>query len=794
MALKKEQSQVSYSSQIGVNRGTGYQSLANAYKQQANVVDNLVNAYASKALDEMKIRGKKIGQEAAENVNFVEEVVSWKDPLTGNQDQITVRKPISDIANVFSTRTAQEAYDDMLAKRYIQEAQVSAENIINQEKALALSNNLSEAQYDVLVRNKLDKLYKVLPTDVGNYVETYSEERRQEGFYTVMTNYDRHLKQLENTNVKNTYTKNTTLLAEGLITKEEFDENVAPYKNSEYYKTNSELLENAVNTAIYTNDTLASIRVDDWTKASMKDLNTLSTNLTALNSVALGSASSATLMINGNPQTITREDLVRNLGTLDEINTWQNSVSEQLTRINSYLSSQTNNANIANIIKANVKSFHESGTAPILYGETRSKVEDWFGSFDSQEDIAELYQARYGTPIRRDGNAVDGPLNSFDVTRLAIDNGVLPTNVKNTIQSNFGTFNPSGIQNLYQSGIIDYITNSQIKIPRTVNKTTADGGMSVEMEYDTVYTNRINELGLSNETVQRIKFVDDRIDAGYSIDDIASQWERRSAEKLTMERALEIYGGGKYDTRAKFYNEIRKSVDKVSKELLGHDPNVLLFNAEIIDLFETDYIDDVRSGIYLSINKDSINKAARNFMTRLIGTNNSETTSQYGYSSAMWSERLGVFDTNNREVSFGTDTKLFTKFPPENYYSLGGEVQDTWIDSYIHDVINEQSKEVNDPGNIYNGVRIDNTWGKVGQGDMVLRQRLRLVPIDDMTPPIYNVVFMGDNGVIHMLHDKDTDIPLEIDLQQEYLDRGKKMIEEDIDRKRKIDMDIEDGS
>tara|TARA_Y100000004_G_scaffold56210_1_gene62593 strand:- start:849 stop:1046 length:198 start_codon:yes stop_codon:yes gene_type:complete len=46
MALKKEQSEVKYSEMIGVNRGSGFASLADASLTQANALNNLTSQFA----------------------------------------------------------------------------------------------------------------------------------------------------------------------------------------------------------------------------------------------------------------------------------------------------------------------------------------------------------------------------------------------------------------------------------------------------------------------------------------------------------------------------------------------------------------------------------------------------------------------------------------------------------------------------------------------------------------------------------------------------------------------------
>lgn len=102
MALKREQQQVDYATKISVNRGTGFNSLANAYKSRANTFENLTDSFAKVMLNEIQTRGKKIGEDAAENVEFV----------TNNNGALV---PVENFVPV--TRTSQAAYE----KIYLQD-------------------------------------------------------------------------------------------------------------------------------------------------------------------------------------------------------------------------------------------------------------------------------------------------------------------------------------------------------------------------------------------------------------------------------------------------------------------------------------------------------------------------------------------------------------------------------------------------------------------------------------------------------------------------------------------------
>ena len=67
---------------IGVNRGSGFASLADASLTQANALNNLTSQFADQGLKELKKYGKKVGEEAAENAKFSKKEIKYTNPIT----------------------------------------------------------------------------------------------------------------------------------------------------------------------------------------------------------------------------------------------------------------------------------------------------------------------------------------------------------------------------------------------------------------------------------------------------------------------------------------------------------------------------------------------------------------------------------------------------------------------------------------------------------------------------------------------------------------------------------------
>ena len=781
MALKRQTPVTNYQSQISVNRGSGYQALADASKERSNVIDSIVNTYATTALAEMKARGKKLGEEAAENVEFLEQDVNWTDPTTGAKDKITVRKPLPSLDNVFATKSQQETYDRVMSKRYVQEAQVSAEKIILEEKAMAMNNNMSEAQYDTLARNKLDKLYKVLPKEVSTLVQTSAEESRQSAFYSVMINYNNHIKKITDDAAKQSILETKTKLSEGLLTPEEAKNELNEYVATDYYKENKASIDSEITASQNAGALFKQIRVDDWSVASVTDLNTLNSNLRAYEALALGSTNSATVNINGTEETITRAELVELFGTSGNIDSFQNQVSAQQTKLSSYMTNLSSGSNAGLVIDSNSTTYNKSGAGPIFGTATKKDMQDYFDNTANSADIVRQYKERFVG--KKADTAQDGSPSRNMIIELALANNVLPRMEEQQLESAFGTLNSKGITQLFQSGLVDMLLNKTARVPTTA-MVQMGNDINVVKTFKNIAVDKLTPLGLSKDIETRIKYYNERVDMGMSIDDIGRMYQLRGEDEISITDFLAQNTGGRY-TRAEFTKELRNQADKAARNILGHDPDVLFFYPDMVSMFEEDFITQATAGVFQSVNDDTMYNYAEKYFGTLTTSNTLETTNIYGLSSSAFSTRLSTFDTNDRNIVFEDDTKFLAKYPTETFFSLHG-IGDTWIDPVIHDIINEQSMEVNDPDNIRNDVRIDKNWGKVGTDDMVLRRRLRLMPIDDVKPIIYNVFYLPENNEPRLITDKDTLMPLEIDLNDEYNIRLKQMIEDDIDKKRNI--------
>mgnify|MGYP003116503697 FL=1 len=189
MALKREQAQTRYATKIAVNRGTGFSSLANAYNKRSESFDQLTDAYAKTVLDEIQTQGKKIGQEAAENVQFVDELITREQP-DGSTLSFTTKKPVTDYAP--RTRSEQDAYEKELAQRYVLEIRKLGRQQVREKSQFAKDNYLSHDEFDDSIQPILEALLADVPPNVRNLASTYIEEDRHQAWISVMDNQRRY--------------------------------------------------------------------------------------------------------------------------------------------------------------------------------------------------------------------------------------------------------------------------------------------------------------------------------------------------------------------------------------------------------------------------------------------------------------------------------------------------------------------------------------------------------------------------------------------------------------------------
>ena len=167
MALKKESRQVTYAEQIGVNRGAGYDALAQVQINKSNTIDSLITTYAQKNLAKMKALGAERAEEAVRNYvpSFSETEIEYKvNGATKKRNIKLIDEPIKPI--YLQTKTEIDTWKELSFRKYSQQIEKEMSNIISATQSEATLGRLDGSQFSLLVSQNLQPLLDNLEPDL----------------------------------------------------------------------------------------------------------------------------------------------------------------------------------------------------------------------------------------------------------------------------------------------------------------------------------------------------------------------------------------------------------------------------------------------------------------------------------------------------------------------------------------------------------------------------------------------------------------------------------------------------
>jgi hypothetical protein len=742
MALKREQ-QEQYASKIKINRGAGFTNMANAAKARADALDQLTNAYAKTALNKIQADGKKIGEEAAENLQFVTENVQTSDGTT-----IPVRKPMPKTDEIFFTKTAQETYNNAKAKRYVQEAQNSAEEIIDSVFIQATESNVSADQYDALVKVKLDELYKVLPNDVGTLVQTFAEEKRQNRWITRAVAHTKYLQDIDDEETKSEFTGLFRDLERGVLPLNEFNIKYDELKSSNIYGLNRELFDNRKRMSQFKFDLLdQGFTSVDFTTATPSDLQSLHKNLKQLQFLTSGAANTITLTnANGATRTITSAELSNAFGSTNDMDTYSADLSRVSNQLHTYLEDSGLSTNVNSVLfddntytKINL-GFH-SYSSPLSDAKTKKAIDNI-----PNENIKSAYDKIHG-PGSYDafGNdALTGAImKDFARAKTTLQlygklgqkqEQALATDLDN---NNFSKLQTTGLNSGYLQFLVYGETISQQNNERV-----------------TLPANYYKRIDLTSSQQKKLKYFVDQYQTGKVGSELVSSMEqylsRANEEDLpSVTEALALYtsgsGSNKYKTEAGFQQYVSQVLAKelYKFENLDFQTHFIRTDQDIDRVFKNDVISDLRNGE--RINDDILEARARAYITDLI----TNPSSVYGYSKY-------ALNDSNYYISFGAaENKVLkdrmgmsamVKYSPEKKFAVYNDGEEKWIADFVHKQIEERSKDTSVSDNFAPYVRKKdrpNIFKPNSTKEHVLGRMYKLVAMDDNDATTYKIMYFN---------------------------------------------------
>lgn len=152
MALKKETRQQTYAEQIGVNRGAGYDALAQAQLNRSNTIDTLLDRYSTKALQKIQSLGRERATEEAKyyTPTFEEKEIT----INANGNPITkkvrlLNEPVT--PSYLKTDTEKSVYEELAYNQFAKSLDTELKNIIASVQYDAKKNQLDGNQFNILV-------------------------------------------------------------------------------------------------------------------------------------------------------------------------------------------------------------------------------------------------------------------------------------------------------------------------------------------------------------------------------------------------------------------------------------------------------------------------------------------------------------------------------------------------------------------------------------------------------------------------------------------------------------------
>ena len=194
MALKKEQAQIRYTEQIGVNRGGGFAAMADASITQANQLNSLVTQFADVGLKQLKSFGKKVGEDAAQNYEFGEKKVTYTDKTGEVKEQFVPTKV--DMPKHLNTVTGKATFEKEIYNRYRDEVFTNIKNIILEERTTAEEGYDTQQNFSTVVDARLEPLLNELEPKFKLIAQTFAEEQHGMHGRMVATNFSRHKEQV----------------------------------------------------------------------------------------------------------------------------------------------------------------------------------------------------------------------------------------------------------------------------------------------------------------------------------------------------------------------------------------------------------------------------------------------------------------------------------------------------------------------------------------------------------------------------------------------------------------------
>ncbi len=173
MALKKEDRLFGYSEKIGVNRGGGFQFASQVAQSQANDIDNLVTRFADAGLKDLQAFGEAEAKKAVDNYEFGSSQQTIFNPVTNQNEVVSVPTKIKLPDTLPTTKTAIESFEKDIYDKYKDEIFRSMETIAIDERTIAEQNYSTAGDYEKVVDAKFAAVFENVSPKFKELAERY---------------------------------------------------------------------------------------------------------------------------------------------------------------------------------------------------------------------------------------------------------------------------------------------------------------------------------------------------------------------------------------------------------------------------------------------------------------------------------------------------------------------------------------------------------------------------------------------------------------------------------------------
>jgi hypothetical protein len=698
MALRPEKKQIDYQSQIGVTRGRGFQAMASASQRSADVLDNLTEAYSERALKHIQDTGKKIGEEAAENVQFIDSSVSYLDD-NGESQTIETRVPVKPLDT--NLKSVQSAYDDVIAERYVNENINIIDKFLIEERVNAVTGNSSAKDYMVIVDDKLNAvLDSGLTPSVRTLLETKARSRIQEHGYAVEMNHQKHVQSVINGADKIVIEK----LYIDALSGESVDLSVIDdLQGSDVKSETSQVIKNGIQSASWVGRLTANTSIEDLSKATSADVQTAVQDLASIGTLLNLQTKQITL---SNGTVVTQKDVIDNVSSDDDRNKIITSINKKRESMNQYGITLEKQAVSQNILTTVIS----SGSNALLPLDNTTIADSFVNMKDQDEFIKEV------KGMLKDAN----PEHNGEITELDkqvgfyILTGKVSTGISNTLN------------NLVSDANYEDLLKQQSRWLSLLTKPLFDN-----KEGD--YQDKLPGLNLNKRTKEVLQTI-----------------RRRNSSGRTTESTIEFLKIQDNQEESRTYADIVKELENTDINNQSLMQNLVLdriydklditgdIDSDFVKVVMNDFKQRIRqTGFQEEPSKKDI-KGIADDVIALSYTNKDNDKLMYGKSKIVKNVMAGYSDMQKKDKG-----ESFVLYPVEGLYRLPGDKNAEWTHPLILKAA-KQSTLADEFKKQNQNVDKKFTLGEKGT--------ISISPIKGIYPPLYHMFYEDDiNGKEYLI-------------------------------------------